>query len=126
LNFNEERLALVIEMVMGADGALQASEIYRAYVRNHAKLTYNSVAAWLEGRGSMPEAIATVRGLEENLRLQDAVARRMKNLRHLHGALSLATIDGADVGDRLHVQLIDTNVERGYIDFKKVNTAKHR
>src|SRR5512143_3863759 len=62
LNFNEERLALVIEMVIGADGALQASDIYRAYVRNHAKLAYNSVAAWLEGRGQMPEAIATVKG----------------------------------------------------------------
>jgi len=27
---------------------------------------------------------------------------------------------GSDVGDRIRVQLIDTNVERGFIDFKKV------
>ena len=33
--------------------------------------------------------------------------------------------DGVDVGDRMRVQLIDTNVERGYIDFKKVNASKH-
>src|SRR5512137_2247665 len=48
LNFNEERLAVVVEVVMGADGSLQDSGIYRAHVRNHAKLAYNSVAAWLE------------------------------------------------------------------------------
>jgi exoribonuclease-2 len=28
--------------------------------------------------------------------------------------------DGVDVGDRLRVQLIETNVEAGFIDFKKV------
>ena len=49
LNFDEERLAVVVEMVIGADGSLQGSDIYRARVRNHAKLAYNSVAAWLEG-----------------------------------------------------------------------------
>jgi exoribonuclease-2 len=32
--------------------------------------------------------------------------------------------DGVDVGDRIRVQLIDTNVQRGYIDFKKVNALK--
>ena len=48
LNFAAERLAVVVEMVIGADGSVQGSEIYRARVRNHAKLAYNSVAAWLE------------------------------------------------------------------------------
>ena len=33
LNFTEERLAIVIEMVIGADGALQDSGIYRAWVQ---------------------------------------------------------------------------------------------
>ena len=64
LNFNEERLAIVIEMVIGADGALQDSVIYRAWVRNHAKLAYNSLAAWLDGNGVIPEAVAAVNGLE--------------------------------------------------------------
>ena len=54
LNFDEERLAVVVEMVIGADGSLQGSDIYRARVRNHAKLAYNSVAAWLEGNGAAP------------------------------------------------------------------------
>src|SRR5690349_2687991 len=43
LNFNQDRLSIVIEMVIGADGVLQESHIYRAWVRNQAKLAYNSV-----------------------------------------------------------------------------------
>ena len=53
LNFDEERLAVVVEMVVGADGAVDGSDIYRARVRNHAKLAYNSVAAWLDGDGAL-------------------------------------------------------------------------
>src|SRR4030065_869991 len=34
LNFNEDRLTIVIEMVMGGDGSLQDSEIHRARGRN--------------------------------------------------------------------------------------------
>jgi len=71
LNLYEDRLAIVIEMVIGANGSLQGSDIYRAQVRNHAQLAYNSVAAWLEGNGPPPEAVAAVDGLAENLRLQD-------------------------------------------------------
>jgi hypothetical protein len=33
--------------------------------------------------------------------------------------------DGVDVGDRLRVQLIATNVEQGFIDFKQVNPSRH-
>ena len=51
LNFGADRLAMVVEMVFSADGSLAGSDIYRAMVRNRAKLAYNSVAAWLEGTG---------------------------------------------------------------------------
>ena len=107
LNFNEERLSIVVEMVMGADGSLQDSGIYRARVRNHAKLAYNSVAAWLEGSGSVPEAIAAVKGLDENLRLQDRVAQSMKNFRHVHGALSLETIEAKPVFDGDQIRALE-------------------
>jgi len=33
--------------------------------------------------------------------------------------------EGLDVGHRIRVQLIDTNVERGYIDFKQVSSSRH-
>jgi VacB/RNase II family 3'-5' exoribonuclease len=99
LNFGEERLAVVVEMVIGADGTLQGSDIYRARVRNHAKLAYHSVAAWLEGSGALPAEIAAVDGLAENLRVQDRVAQSLKTLRHAQGALSLETIEAKPVFD---------------------------
>ena len=96
LNFNEDRLAIVVEMEIGADGSLGDSNVYRARVRNHAKLAYNSVAAWLDG-GAMPPGIDGVDGLAENLRLQDKAAQSMKDLRHAQGALSLETIEARPV-----------------------------
>lgn len=99
LNPDEERLAIVIEMVIGADGSLGNSDVYRARVRNHAKLTYNSVAAWLDGSADIPEAVAAANGMDENLRTQDRVAQSMKELRHAHGALSLETIEAKPVFD---------------------------
>jgi exoribonuclease-2 len=99
LNYESDRLAIVIEMVLAGDGSLQSSDLYGATVRNRAKLAYNSVAAWLEANGPMPQGIGTVKGLDENLRLQDRVAQKLKALRHLHGALDLETIEARPVFD---------------------------
>jgi exoribonuclease-2 len=107
LNFNDERLAIVIEMVIGTDGSLQDSDIYHGWVRNHAKLAYNNVAAWLEGNGVIPEAVAAVNGLDENLRLQDKATQRMKNLRHIHGALTLETIEAKPVFDGDQIRALE-------------------
>jgi VacB/RNase II family 3'-5' exoribonuclease len=103
LNPGEERLAVVVETVVGADGALQDSDIYRARVLNHAKLSHDSVAAWLEGRGTTPEPIAAAQGLDESLRLQDGAAQRLKSLRHVNGALSLETVEARPIfaGDEI-------------------------
>jgi len=91
LNPDEDRLAVVVEFVVAADGQLQASDIYRARVRNHAKLAYNSVAAWLDAGAAMPKSLEAVAGLANNLREQDGAAQRLKHRRHLHGALTLET-----------------------------------
>ena len=99
LNFNEDRLAIVVEMVVDANGSLQESNLYNAWVRNHAKLAFNSVAAWLEKKGDIPEEIAAVEGLAENLQMQDRVAQSLKNFRHINGALSLETIETKPVFD---------------------------
>lgn len=93
LGEGEDRLALVIEMVVAADGSIQESQVYRALVTNHAKLAYRSVAAWLDGADKMPDKIAKVRGLEEQLRMQDQIAQVMKSVRYLHGALELETLE---------------------------------
>lgn len=109
LNLNEDRLAIIVEMIIGPDGSLLESDVYRAAVRNHAKLAYNSVGAWLEGRGELPEAVAAVPELAENLLLQDQAAQNMKSLRHAQGALSLETIEAKPVfeGDRISGLLVE-------------------
>ena len=92
LNEEQDRLALVMELHVAENGQVMDSLVYRAMVRNRAKLAYNSVAAWLDGKGAMPARIGQVPGLEANLRLQDRVAQSMKEMRHSHGALVLETL----------------------------------
>ena len=109
LKFESDRLAIIVEMIIGSDGSLQSSDIYQAIVHNNAKLTYNSVAGWLEGSEPMPQEIGKVQGLIENLSLQDDVARKLKSLRHLQGALDLETIEARPVfeGDEIKDLEID-------------------
>jgi VacB/RNase II family 3'-5' exoribonuclease len=99
LGEGQERLAIVIEMVVAADGTVAASDVYRAVVLNHAKLAYHGVAAWLDGAGPAPARLAAVPGLDEQLRIQDQVAQTLKQRRHQHGALSLQTLEARAVFD---------------------------
>jgi VacB/RNase II family 3'-5' exoribonuclease len=95
----KERLAIVIEMEVGADGAVRKSDIYRAVVLNRAKLAYNGVAAWLDETAPAPAPISAVPGLDQNLRIQDRIAQAMKARRHQNGALTLETIEARPVFD---------------------------
>jgi len=103
LNEDQDRNALVADMVFEADGSLASSELYRARVRNRAKLAYRSVAGWLDGANPPPRRIVETPGLDENLRLQDRVAQRLVELRHRQGALSLESLEARAVfaGDNL-------------------------
>ena len=93
LGEGQERLAIVIEMVIASDGTVTTSDIYRAVVLNRAKLAYNALAAWLEGTGPAPSRLVAVPGLDEQLRTQDRAAQALKRLRHAHGALRLETLE---------------------------------
>jgi len=93
LNPDEDRVALVISYSVGIDGQVDSGVVERALVRNHAKLAYNSVNAWLEGDGPMPQAMMAVTGLADQIRTQDEVAQRLKLRRHEEGALDLETIE---------------------------------
>jgi VacB/RNase II family 3'-5' exoribonuclease len=110
LAFGEDRPAIVVDMVIDAQGSTVDSTVYRAVVRNRAKLAYNSVAAWLDGQGPMPGAIGAVPGLDAQLRVQDEAAHRMRQARLEHGALDFQTIETRPVfdGDRVR----DLAVER--------------
>ena len=93
LGEGQDRLAIIVEMVIAEDGAVLSSTLFRALVHNHAKLAYNGVAAWLAGTAPAPERVTGVSGLDAQLRLQDQVAQRLKARRHQQGALSLETIE---------------------------------
>lgn len=108
LNYAADRLAIVVEITLGEDGVLIGSDLYKAIVCNQAKLAYNSVAAWLEDRGPLPEAIAAVEGLAENIRLQHQAAQKLKALRHMHGALDFETIETRPIFVEEQITIIPT------------------
>ncbi|MGO9612751.1 MAG: RNB domain-containing ribonuclease [Dissulfurispiraceae bacterium] len=110
LSYDEDRIAIVVDMTIGEDGSLQNSDIYRATVHNQAKLAYNGVAAWLDNKGAAPQALSEVKGLDDNLRLQDQAAQKLKTFRHLHGALSLETVEARPVF--VAEQVTDIEAER--------------
>jgi exoribonuclease-2 len=93
LNENEDRVAMVIEMVFEKDGRLRSSDVARAAVRNKAQLAYDSVSVGLEDGRSWPAKAAAVAGVPEQLQLQDRLAQTLKALRHEQGALDLETIE---------------------------------
>ncbi len=91
LNENENRLAVVTEMVFNADASLAGSTVYRAMVRNKAKLAYDAVSAWIEGQGQLPAAATVVPGMEAQLRTQDSVAQQLRARRRTGGSLEFQT-----------------------------------
>lgn len=97
LNEGEDRLALVVEMTVDAEGQVGTSDVYRAQVRNHAKLAYPSVAAWLDGAGPLPPAMAKVPDLDQQIRLQDEIGQRLCKRRYLRGALDIRTVEARPV-----------------------------
>ncbi len=48
---------MVIDFTVTASGSVRASDLYLATVRNHAKLAYGSVGAWLSGAAAAPPAL---------------------------------------------------------------------
>jgi VacB/RNase II family 3'-5' exoribonuclease len=102
LGEGEERLAVVMAIIVAKDGRVTGSDVYRALVLNRAKLAYDGVAAWLDG-AAPPPALSRVAGLDDQVRIQDRVAQAMRSLRHVHGALRLQTLEARPVfeGDEL-------------------------
>ena len=92
-----DRLAVVMEFVIAEDGAITAPNVFRATVRNGAKLDYESVGAWLEGRGPAPDELVRSRALEEQLRLQDEARGRLREFRRRSGALEFESIEARPV-----------------------------
>ena len=99
LGQDKERLAIIIAMTISPLGTVASSDIYRALVLNRAKLAYNSVAAWLDGKEPAPAPIRAVAGMDAQLRLQDKIAQTLRKARRSRGALELQTLEAEPVFD---------------------------
>jgi exoribonuclease-2 len=104
LNEGEDRLVLVIEVELAADGTVRRHDVYRALATNHAKLAYESVGAWLEGHGPEPEKLVASDALESQLWLQDRAASLLKRTREQAGALEFDTVEATPVAKDGKVQ----------------------
>jgi len=97
-----DRLAIVVSLLVSVDGTVQTEEVFRARLRNRAKLSYEEIGTWLEDLSAdmsthAPESVADVPGLEEQLRLQNEAAGRLRGERVRLGALSFETVEARPV-----------------------------
>ncbi len=128
LNQDQDRLALVTEMVVAPDGGVAAATVYRAKVRNKAKMAYDAVAAWIDGGGPLPGAARAVAAMDLQLRTQDEVAQRLRARRHAEGSLELETFQPRAVFDGERVVDIRQQVQnraRQLIEELMIATNEH-
>lgn len=116
---NQDRLVVVTELLVAADGAVSSFSFYRATIRNQAKLSYNKVGGWLDGKSGPPDSVTTIAGLEEQIRLQAKAAERLAEFRKKSGAIELGTIQAVPVvdddGKMLRLKIIEPNAARELI-----------
>jgi exoribonuclease II len=92
-----DRPSLIIEFVVRPEGTLGPSDVYLAMVHNWAKLTYDAVGAWLEGKAPLPPAAAVVKDMDIQLRMQAEVAEKLRRQRQEKGALDLVSLQARPV-----------------------------
>jgi exoribonuclease-2 len=92
LHEGEDRLAVVVDLTVDDDGSVKDTDIYRAWVRNHQRLVYRVVGAWLDDESKMPRG-----WIGEQLELHDQATQRLRKHRHERGALRLDTIEARPV-----------------------------
>jgi exoribonuclease II len=97
LHEGQERLAVVVELRVEADGEVSGASLFAAVVVNQAKLAYDAVSAWLADETSPLPQLAAVPRLAGQLRLHDALAARLARWRHEHGALNMTTVSARPV-----------------------------
>ena len=97
LNPDEDRLAMVCDMIVDGDGSIEAYQFYPGVIRSHARLTYTEVAAILiNTRGA--EAARRADRVQDLLHLND-VYRALLKERNRRGAVDFETTETQIVCD---------------------------
>jgi len=119
LNENQDRLAIIVELVVKENGDVPGNNVYRGLVRNHAKLAYESVGAWLDENAPMPEKIANSPDLKAQILLQQKAADRLHEFRKAKGALEFESIESSAVvvnGQIRDIKSVEPNSARKIIE----------
>ncbi|MBP2132367.1 exoribonuclease-2 [Methanomicrobium sp. W14] len=94
-----DSMAVVISYTVMNNGSVKRGDVYRALVSNKAKLVYEEIGDWLEGKTGVPDSVSSHSDLEEQILVQNEAALRMKRRRTKKGALVLETIEATPVMD---------------------------
>ena len=115
LNPHVERLSMVCDMLIDAQGLIYAYQFYPAVIVSHARFTYTEVSAII-GNTRGPEAARYPDRVQGLLQLQDAY-RALLGARHARGAVDFETTETQIVCD-----------DNGRIDkiVPRVRTEAHR
>ena len=99
----EDRLALVVELIVAPDGTVRSVDASRALVRNRAQLDYDAAGRWLAGEATALPAAVEPPTIGEQLRLHEAVAQALRDRRLAAGALDLVRLAVQPIfdGDRV-------------------------
>lgn len=119
LNEGVDRLAVVAEMIVKENGDVPQSAFFRARVHNYAKLSYEEIGPWLDGVGEMPDKVARIQGLKEQLEVQQKAALRLQKYRTAKGALAFESIESAAVvedGQIKGIRSVEPNSARKLIE----------
>lgn len=113
------RLAIVVDAQLLPSGELADPKVYRARVKNHARLTYDEAGDFIQGHTQASEKIASLPWLRQQLKLQMAASRQLINLRKKEGALTFSSYEPKTVkrnGRVVDLKILPHNAARELIE----------
>jgi ribonuclease R len=90
LNPQVDRLCMVSEMVISADGHLTDYKFYEAVMNSHARFTYTKVASILQGDPALREQY---KPLVPHLEELEHLYKAFKKARHIRGGMEFETLE---------------------------------
>lgn len=91
LNPDVDRRAMVTEMIIGADGKVEKSDVFEAAVHNRAKLDYVSLSKWYEDGEPVPGPLQGNPEMQKQARLQIEAGQQLGKAAAERGALAFET-----------------------------------
>ena len=119
LREGEDRRAIIVELVVKENGDVPGNNVFRALIRNQAKLAYDDLGAWLDANTDEPQKIADTIGLKDQIIRQKMAAERLHKFRLEKGALEFESVESSAVvvdGEIREIEAVKTNSARHIIE----------